>query len=1162
MKKERVFFICLIISGVLWTGGAVWAMPVGTLLYRTASDGKMYGYNTGELFEPLAISSNKELEVMRINSGHVGIYVGKVDGEDKVLEAIDNGVQLTPAKYFIDTGLGEQLLGAKIPRGLNEHTENSIRKLALALADDNLNYDWSFSAQKGPDSGQWTCVGTTEKIYESLTSNLVNDNVDASNVIKKLIYDPANYAINITPDGFDDSNIFNKYTGDCLAKKKEFSSIAKRSWEPAYTVGKVTGGERYFFLPYTQFIQPSLDNVDVNITVASDFVAEKIRGSVPYGEVIVLAVKNMTVNDPLAVTEVLLNALTPYSNYLSLAEEFVSVGVSAIIDSFSYSSYSSNTGSLATTNDSSENNYSSAGEKSSAVSSPASSSKSSTGEVLAEKTVAATTKKTKISTKKSKKKTETTASSSKTVLLADKTASSSSEKTALTAIQSASSSSAALENSIKTASSSTITLKTSTSTSSIAKSSVINSVYPIAANVSSGSEENSSEPESPPFIASFSLYDSSNSSTSFTKNNLAAVRAEIGNASVAMKYSLTEASGTAELVWVDVLPTQYKLSAGDGAKNVLFWLKDSYERATSALASIILDTAAPTAVLSSLPARESEASFTVVWRGSDVSSGVATYDVDYSIGTSSEKFSWQSWLKKTSATSSGFSQTVPEDDYVSFRVRAIDRAGNIGGWSSVGSVKIASKKTYEHTALISEFAIAGPTGAADEFIELYNPGKKSFSLAGWSVQTKSYRATSSWINRAPDGGFLEGAVIPAQGYFLIVSEKYSLSVGPDYRHDASFSLTSAGGSIRVLDESGNEIDSINFGGADDSGSVLASADIPSGYAAERKALATSTSDLMIYPGEHSLWGNGYDTDSGDDFVINNKANPQNSSSASEPPSLVTIKPFAISDLSVDQQYLKPHEMKIIWSSPPFANLESKGHYIIKYAFLSDRGCSLEGTWDKASSVSAEIIPVPAMAGGETQELIVSDLLPGEKYCFAIKTFNGYNTSAISNIASGYTEPIISSDPDIQIMVDQEEGSRDSFLRCGIDDEWSGQSFVATQNNISGFKVFSAGIFGGSPYDSLIELCDNVSDNYGYFCASPIKSEYLPESEIYTFAYPAQLIIGHSYLIKIHSRGYAYAKNIIYSKNDPYSDGSAYDIGNEVAGSDLQIQIYYDRNFQP
>jgi len=247
------------------------AMPPGTLLYRTSSDGKMFGYSP----DPL-MGIDKGI-IKDINSGHAAIYVGKIKGVDYIVEALGGGIVKTPAQYFVNTALGEKFLGAKIPRGLNSIQQAKVVALAKNLADANLAYDFDFKKQKGPASGEWTCVGLTEKLYESA-------NISNPNNFGALEYDPNYYALDITPDGYDNKSVVNS-EGDCFSKDFEFSKIARRTnmYLPApeiigYDAGLEHDGDRYIFLPYTQFLQPSLDNVNVDINLATSFNDESVRG--------------------------------------------------------------------------------------------------------------------------------------------------------------------------------------------------------------------------------------------------------------------------------------------------------------------------------------------------------------------------------------------------------------------------------------------------------------------------------------------------------------------------------------------------------------------------------------------------------------------------------------------------------------------------------------------------------------------------------------------------------------------------------------------------------------------------------------------------------------------------------------------------------------------
>ncbi len=250
------------------------AMPLGTLLFRTSNNGQAYGYNTDKLLK-IENSILKD-----IYTGHVAIYIGKEKGIDYIVEALPGGIRKVPAKYFINESSGEKLIGAKIPHNLTEVQREKVIKLASNLAESGLAYDFNFTKQKGPKSGEWICVGLTEKIYES--ANIANPQN-----ISRLEYNVNNYAINITPDGFDNISIYNQ-KGDCFSKIKEYSKIDRETKTalPApevfgFNAGLEQNGERYFFFPQTQFFQPGLDDVKVDIQLSNNFNSEEIRGKTP-----------------------------------------------------------------------------------------------------------------------------------------------------------------------------------------------------------------------------------------------------------------------------------------------------------------------------------------------------------------------------------------------------------------------------------------------------------------------------------------------------------------------------------------------------------------------------------------------------------------------------------------------------------------------------------------------------------------------------------------------------------------------------------------------------------------------------------------------------------------------------------------------------------------
>ena len=286
---KKIIYVVMLAVAFLFAG-QVRAMPVGTLLYRSSGSGLIYGYNTKDL---LRINHGVLADVY---TGHVGVYVGKINGEDYVVEALGKGIVKMPAKYFVNTRWGEKYLGAKLPKNASEEQRFNAVELAKNLADYEFKYDFDFHDQKGPASGQWICSGVAEKIYESANA----DNPSFRN----LEYDPLKYAVDITPDGYDKTSIYNLKNQDCFSESLEYSKISpnKETLVPApeifgFNSGREYDNERYFFFPYTQFLQPNLEDVDTDIQVESDFDNEEIRGAMPQ---ISLVLKWSLINNPVS----------------------------------------------------------------------------------------------------------------------------------------------------------------------------------------------------------------------------------------------------------------------------------------------------------------------------------------------------------------------------------------------------------------------------------------------------------------------------------------------------------------------------------------------------------------------------------------------------------------------------------------------------------------------------------------------------------------------------------------------------------------------------------------------------------------------------------------------------------------------------------------------
>ena len=127
----------------------------------------------------------------------------------------------------------------------------------------------------------------------------------------------------------------------------------------------------------------------------------------------------------------------------------------------------------------------------------------------------------------------------------------------------------------------------------------------------------------------------------------------------------------------------WTLSPGDGEKTV-------YARAVDAAgnigragnASIILDTTPPVCAISQLPLTVNTTDFGVNWSGTDPTSGISFFDVQYSDGGGA----WTDWLLRTNLTRATFSGSDGHD--YSFRARAQDRVGNIGAYPDTGSMQV------------------------------------------------------------------------------------------------------------------------------------------------------------------------------------------------------------------------------------------------------------------------------------------------------------------------------------------------------------------------------------------------------------------------------------------------------------------------------------------
>lgn len=1064
MKNNKIIFystaFLAILVGVLFLSRAAYAMPVGTLLYRTSKDGLIYGYSTDKLFQLVNFSqAGKLMYGVRINSGHVGVYVGDIDGTgDKVLEAIDGGVILTPANKFINLKNKEKLVGAKIPRVISDASDYlelqiKIKEIAKFFKDNKYEYDFTLNDQKGPKSGQWTCVGLVEKIYESLNLNRRN-NFDKED----FLYKPGDkYFLDITSDGYDADTIFNALNEDVLAETSEYSKISRRDWEvDGYLVGKVYEGGRYFFLPYTQFIQPTLKNVEVDISLESSFNDEDVRGKKPWPEIII-GIADNRVDGGITLSSIITgNIFEVTKTEVSVATKVVyKAVVSAIKSTISATASASKKiinfipSLLKGAGEASLNSASVLVKGNGATGIPPSVTSQNKSEITV---VRAATELADKFDNVAVPVVEVVGKVSKAKDLAIKKIEPEIKKVSPKIIQQ-----------IKSVPLPAV---------SMASEKIIQEVQPVVdvgaqkvvekikeaipvslpiihyppsnGSVASASENNpppnkTEEKDLPvPVIEYLTLVDKDSLSKTWTNETLITVFSNIANLSVVENFALNESGlKPSSADWSSQVAVDYSLSSADGQKTVYSWI--SYKKgsvATSASATIILDATKPTSSLLVLAESYEKTGWPVAWSGDDFGgSGIKYFSIEYS--TSSD---WSTWLLETASTSDFFDLPLAQNSNISFRVKAIDKAGNFGSWSNLVTTTIVKPAHL----LISEFSTRGSAGAYDEFVELYNPSNQDISLMGWQLQSKAATASSTWVSRS--GAGLPNIIIPAHSFFLLTPASYSDAISPDYLHSANWGLADTGGSLRLINQTVNEIDKIDYGLVAVSTSTLANFGKNNNYTAERKASKDSTAQTLKEAEKYS--GNSFDTDFGDDFVLKIDSFPQNLSTPTEPNPNSSLLPTIVSDLSGSA--IATSSLILNWTTPDKANFHQSAKYDIRYA-KKVSNCATDLIWDSATIISS--LPLPVNIPATPQSVAVMALKPGQEYCFGLKTFNGYNWSELSNLVMATTLSL----PKLE-MIDVDYSPIDNppglnVYRNSGAGFFYGQSFIPHQNNITAISLF-------------------------------------------------------------------------------------------------------------
>lgn len=199
--------------------------------------------------------------------------------------------------------------------------------------------------------------------------------------------------------------------------------------------------------------------------------------------------------------------------------------------------------------------------------------------------------------------------------------------------------------------------------------------------------------------------------------------------------------------------------------------------------------------------------------------------------------------------------------------------------------------------VISELAAAGPGGASDEFVELYNASAQPVKVGGWFLQYAAAPAVSPpWSTKVT---LPTGATIPAHGFLLVTSPAgasgYTGSSTPDVQAGQNLSLGANDGHVRLalpgalattLGSSPLVADTVGWGTAANLVETTPTS-VPtwaSGQSLERKANAGSTASSMSAGGADVTKGNNHDSNNNAaDFVVRTAREPQSSKATPEVP---------------------------------------------------------------------------------------------------------------------------------------------------------------------------------------------------------------------------------------------------------------------------------------
>ena len=313
-----------------------------------------------------------------------------------------------------------------------------------------------------------------------------------------------------------------------------------------------------------------------------------------------------------------------------------------------------------------------------------------------------------------------------------------------------------------------------------------------------------------------------------------------------------------------------------------------------------------------------------------------------------------------------------------FLVIAKDAVGN---QSQTAELVLYFSNYQLRSLVINEIAWAGTRASSnDEWIELYNPSSAAIDATGWRLVLIK--------EDVPDITITLSGIIPAYGFYLLERGNDDTAVSDIAANQLyNGALTNEGEYLKLLDPDGTPIDEVDASAGWFGGSNQKVGNVWQRISMERVNPSQAGSDFANWGTNNQIKINGKDADENDILGTPKRANSL----------YAPVLPTAIADLSVSSTATT--SVTLTWLAPSDGDaLASQLNYDIRY---SDEG-DFEGDSDWEDANEAENEPAVGEAG-TTQTFTVSELVQGQTYYFAVKTYDSDNNySEISNIVDATT----------------------------------------------------------------------------------------------------------------------------------------------------------------